>query len=233
MLNDYTVLDLETTGLNPKKDRIIEIGAARIRNGEIVDQYATLVNPERILSDITTEITGIEQEQLEKAPVIQQILPEILDFIGHDILLGHSILFDFAFMKRAAVNAGFSFVHEGIDTLKIARKYMAELDSRTLGFLCEHFKISLDAHRALNDATATHFLYRKLCENYEEEGESLFTPTPLIYQVKKEGPITKAQKERIQSLVERHHIELTESVDALTKNEASRFIDKILAAYGR
>lgn len=234
MISEYTVLDLETTGLNPKRDRIIEIGAARVRKGQIIDQYSTLVNPERMLTEQTIEITGIRQEELEQAPAIKQVLPDILSFIGQDVLLGHSILFDFSFLKRAAVNEGCPFVHEGIDTLKMARRYLPELESRNLGFLCNYYQIPLDAHRALNDAIATHYLYRKLCEAFAgKEAEMPFQPTPLIYQVKRESPVTRAQVERIQSLVERHHITLEESVDALTRNEASRLIDKILAKYGR
>ena len=237
MISSYSVLDLETTGLNPKKDRIIEIGAARIRDGIITEQYSTLVNPERILTEQTMEITGIHQNDLEHAPTIKQVLPEILAFLEEDVLIGHNILFDFSFMKRAAVNAGFTFQHDGIDTLKIARKYLPELESRNLGFLCDYYQIHLDAHRALNDAIATHSLYQVLCGIYdktaEQQEDAVFLPSKLHYQVKKEGPVTKAQKERLESLVERHHIQLEEEIHALTKNEASRLIDKILAAYGR
>ncbi len=100
---DYTSVDLETTGLYPKYDRIIEIGAVRVRNGKPAAQYSSLVNPGRKLSECTKQLTGITDEQLEGAPGIEEVLPGFLEFVGKDVLLGHSLLFDFSFLKKAAV----------------------------------------------------------------------------------------------------------------------------------
>ena len=109
MIQDYVVLDLETTGLSPKSDRIIEIGAARVRQGKVEEVYSTFVNPGRLLTEHTIELTGIRDENLLDAPLIEDVLEPFLDFIGNDCLLGHNILFDYSFVKKAAVNHKLSF----------------------------------------------------------------------------------------------------------------------------
>lgn len=236
-IHTYVSLDLETTGLNPKLDKIIEIGAVKVVKGTIADTFEMLVNPGRTLSDKVKKLTGIKDEDLCDAPYIEDSIEKLLTFMGELPLLGHSILFDFSFVKRAAVNAGKSFEKEGIDTLGISRKYLQELESRNLGFLCNYFQIPHEEHRALGDAMATHLLYERLCMEYgkgdKAKEERIFQPRKLIYQVKKESPITKHQKKRLYELIEAHKLMVDYQVEHLTRNEASRCIDKILAAYGR
>lgn len=230
-IQDYVCLDLETTGLNPKKDRIIEIGAVRVREGKVVDTFSQLIDPRQQLEKRVQELTGIVSEELEGKPVIQEVLPRIKDFLGEDILLGHRIIFDYSFLKRAFINEKISFERQGIDTLTLARKYVTDCSSKKLESLCQHYNIEHQAHRALGDALATVELYRHLAEQFYEE--EAFAPRALLFKVKKEGPITKTQKERLTLLLAKHNIEPTVDIDSLTKNEASRYTDHILAAYGR
>lgn len=229
-VRDYLCVDLETTGLNPKLDKIIEIGAVKVTGGEITDIFQTFVHPGIALSERVSALTGILAADLKDAPVIQEILPSFLEFAGELPLLGHRVLFDYSFLKRAAVNSGLTFEREGIDTLGLSRKFLPELPSKRLSDLCEYFQIPIRAHRAMEDARATHHLYEKLCESFYEQ--QAFSPAPLIYKVKKEGPATKAQKERLARLLEQHGIAPDFEMEMLTKNEASRLIDRILAAYG-
>ena len=114
---DYVSVDIETTGLKPKLDKIIEIGAIRVTGGKVADAWHSLVNPGRKLSEHTEELTGLSDDILCEAPDIQVVLPDFLDFIRDDVLLGHSVLFDYSFLKKAAVNGGYSFEKKGIDTL--------------------------------------------------------------------------------------------------------------------
>lgn len=236
---DYVALDLETTGLEPKNDKIIEIGAVRVRGGKIEKEYRTFVNPGRKIEERITLITGITDKDVEGAPYIEDVLEEVLDFIGDDILVGHSILFDYSFLKRAVVNAGTlpgkqDWEKDAVDTLWIARKYLPALPSRGLKALCEHYKIEHLAHRALGDAFATHYLLEKLAEEfYSEETKKDFAPVPLIYKVKREGPATPAQKKRLYAMHQMHKIEADYDVERLTKNEASRCIDKIILHFGK
>lgn len=229
----YISLDLETTGLNPKTDRIIEIGALKVVEGQPVDTFSTFVNPGRRLTERIVELTGITDEQLKDAPVIGDVFPELMEFIGDAPLLGHSIHFDYAFVKKAAVDRKLTFERKGIDTLKIARKFLPDLPHRNLGYLCEYYQISLQAHRALADAEATHKLYKKLVENFYKEEEALFSPSPLQFKVKRDTPATKAQKERLYRLIGQHNITLEVDVELLTRSEASRMIDKISLQFGR
>jgi len=238
MIQDFTALDIETTGLDPKQDKIIEVAAVKVRNGRIVDEYQSLLSPGRRLEERITELTGITDDMLTDAPMPAQVIEELLQFIGGDILLGHSIMFDYSFVKRAAVdlsilqgeNYDFDKM-QGLDTLKIARIYLPELESRSLPFLCKHFGIPQKAHRAMEDIRATVMLYEKLAEKFYQEEN--FKPFPLIYQVKKQSPATNAQKERLYKLVDKHKLVLDVEIDRLTRNEASRLADKIILKYGR
>lgn len=232
---NYICIDLETTGLNPKHDKIIEIGVVKVRDGKVAEVFETFVNPGRKLEERITELTGITDAQLKDAPEIAEVLPALLDFVGEDVLLGHSVLFDYSFIKKAAVNQKFTFEKQGIDTLKIARRYLTELPSRSLDNLCNHYGIEHHAHRALADAKATCELYDKLWEDFgrREDAPKLFEPARLIYQVKRDTPATPAQKERLYKLIQKHKLMVEYEPDKLTRSEASRYTDLILAKYGR
>ena len=233
--DNFTVVDIETTGLDPKKDKITEIAAIRVRSGKIEDTFHTLVNPGRRLDERIRELTGLTDEALAEAPYIGDIIGAFLTFENTGCLLGHSILFDYSFLKRAAVNAGKTFDKKGIDTLGISRKYLQELDSRALPYLCQHFHIRHKAHRALSDVEATLDLYELLKEKYgrEADAEKVFVPKELIYQVKKESPVTKKQIEQLQRFLSYYHLESEYDIESMTRNEASRYLDQLVSAHGR
>lgn len=244
---NYVAFDIETTGLNPKYDKIIEIGAVRVREGEPVETFSTFVNPAKSLPARIVELTGIQDADVAGAPYIDDILDAFLAFVGDDVLLGHNILFDYSFVKKAAVNQKKVFEKMGIDTLRIAKRFLSELESRQLGFLCEYYQIGLDAHRALNDAIAAHRLYRILVREYGGQEDELFQPRPLVYTARKENPATPKQLELLQKLIIQYHLQCDgfmlypvakvtdEAIDLekVTKNEASRLIDRLLANFRR
>ena len=246
MLRDFVSIDLETTGLLYKEDGIIELAAVRFRDGKEEACFHTYVDPGRDIPGRITELTGITQEMLADAPCFETIWQDVLDFIGDDVLMAHHISFDYAFLKRAVINyapkgwtKGNGFEKKGIDTLKIARAFLPELESRSLGFLCKHYNIPINAHKAEEDARATALLYLKMWETFgnhtspDASMNKLFEPYPLVYKVKKEGPITRAQKERLYRELEKHKIVPEYDVERLTINEASRYLDRILSEYGR
>lgn len=232
-MESYVVVDLETTGLNPKEDKIIEIGAIKIEGGQQADTFRTLVNPGRILSERVQNITHLTDKDLEEAPYIEEVIPKYLEFAGEYPLVGHRILFDFSFLKRAAVNCGFSYERDGVDTLRIARICLPELESRSLPNLCRHFGIAHQAHRAFGDAKATLELFQILTERFYEENDKLFQPRELKYQVKKEQPATKSQKKHILKLLKYHSLTSEYDLDRITRREASRYADSIILHYGR
>ena len=234
MSNCVVALDLETTGLNPKTDRILEIGAAKIVDGEVTDTYSVFVNGGKKIPEFVVNLTGITDEMAAGGLPTREAMEGFLDFCGDAVILGHNILFDYSFLKRNAVNLGYTFEKEGIDTLQIARKFLGELPSRSLGALCEHYEILQEKqHRAYEDAISAYRLYERMRQEFETVSPAAFWPKPLIYQVKKESPITISQKRYLNDLTKYHRIELDVSLESMTKNEASRMIDTILSQYGK
>ena len=234
MADSYVALDLEMTGLRPKEDRIIEIGAVKVIDGEATDSFSTLINPRMELSERITRITGIRQQELESAPEIEDMLKPLSEFMEDLPLLGHRILFDYSFLKRAMVNHKLSFEKSGIDTLALSRKYLPELPSKRLEDMCLHYRIPQQEHRAMEDARAAHLLYGKIKEQFLSKDNRLdFEPKQLLYKVKKEAPASEKQKKRLSELIEKHKLVLDVEIQSMTKNEVSRLTDRILAKYGR
>ena len=234
MTDSYIVLDTETTGLNPARDKVLEIGAARIEHGQITDTFDTLIDtgvpvPERIM-----ELTGITDAMQAEGKRAEDVFPEFCAFCGDLPVLGHNIQFDFSFLKQTAVNLGYLFEKNGIDTLRIARKVLPDLPSRRLPDLCAHYGIDPGhSHRALDDALATHELLQRLWKEFGETEAEVFCAKPLQYNAKKQGPITDSQKGYLNDLLKYHRIETNIRIEDMTKSEASRMIDKIILNYGR
>lgn len=161
-LSNYVVIDVETTGLDPEKDRIIELAAVRVVRNEVVETFTSLVNPEIEISDFISNLTGITNEMLADAPRIQDILPSFLDFIGDAVVLGHNVVFDVKFVYCACMRC-FSdgFPNNFADTLRWSRRLFPEYRSHKLKDLIKRFDITVDdQHRALSDALAAHQCYQ-------------------------------------------------------------------------
>ena len=230
--NSYLALDLETTGLDPKRDKIIEIGACRVR--EIEKELSLLIHPHQPLPERITALTGITDEMLSEAPDIESVIGQVMDFCGDLPILGHHVIFDYSFLKRAAVNAGFPFERTGIDTLGLCRRFMPEEEKKNLSAACAWYQVPEEtAHRALSDARMAHFLYQKIRALNISGHEETFLPKPLIYKVKREQPASKKQKEGLRELAKYHRINLSVDIEYLTRSEASRMTDKIIFQYGR
>ena len=235
MIQDYVALDLEMTGSSAKDDRIIEIGMVKVIGKNVADEYTTLVNPGIKIPERITEITGINNHMLEGKPLISEIIGDVLEFIGDYPILGHSIICDFSFLKKACVNNNLKFEKNGIDTLKLARKFLPELPGKSLTKICEFYGINDGKeHRALYDAHKASEVYLIFCEQFRDEMEKNM-PLPLKFNAKKDTPITKSQNEYLKNLINYHKIEDIDlsSLDALTKSQASRLTDRIISSYGR
>lgn len=233
MIKNYIAVDVETTGLNPARDKLLEVGAVKVKNGEVCEKYNKLIHTGIVLPERITELTGITNEMQKTGEKIADIMGEFVEFCEDLPILGHNVQFDFNFLKQNAVNFGFSFEKEGIDTLKIARKVLPNLESRTLQALCEYYQISVkNAHRALDDAYAAHQLYEKLWEQFSENPLD-FAPKKLVYSAKRQGPITNSQKRYLNDLLKYHKIEIDSSIEVLTRSETSRMIDHIILEYGK
>ena len=161
MHGDFTAFDLETTGLDAATDEIIEIGIACFRDGALVDQYQRLVKPSVPIPPEITQLTGIDQEDVEGAPSIEDILPELGPYFGGAPLVAHNAGFDVAFLgKHLPLGANLT-----IDTFELASIVLPSAARYNLGSLAREAGITLDrAHRAFDDALATGHLYWQLWE---------------------------------------------------------------------
>ena len=235
MLQDYVVIDLEMTGLNPKMDKILELAAVRVRNGQEAAVYARIVNPQVPLSEKITELTGITPREANAGAPSDETVAEFLDFLGDDVLIGQNVIFDYSFLKQWAVNHKRPLEKMAIDTLKLARAFLPAEQKKDLESLCAYFAIErVHAHRALDDARETMQVFEKLKALYANTNtKAYFEPKPLQYKAKKQSPATARQKEYLKRLAKYHGIELEEFSPVMTKSEASRLTDKLLAQYGK
>ena len=155
--SEYVVLDLETTGLSPSWDRIIEIGALKVKDGCIIDKYQTLIYPERKIDSFIEQLTGITNEMLSVAPLIQDVLPIVDKFIGNSVIVGHNTHFDVDFMYENYLwHLHKPFSNNFIDNMRIARKVFSELEHHRLVDIVQALHIeSSGFHRALSDCDYT------------------------------------------------------------------------------
>ena len=229
MLKSYIAFDVETTGLNPMENEIIEIGALKVRDGKVADRFMEFIRPQSPISAAITDLTGITNEMVASARTRSQVIPDFLDFCGDDVLVGHNVSFDYSFMKISASKDGLPFEKMGIDTLKIAKKVHKDLDSKSLGRLCAYYHIeNKSAHRAYHDALATAKLYQTLAHYFEEEDPKLFRPVQLVYKEKKPRPATQKQISFLSSLIRKKGVQMDWDPVTITQSEASRMIDELL-----
>jgi len=233
MIHSYVSIDLEMTGLHPIQDKVIEIGAVKVIDGRVTDTFSSFVNPGIAVPERITQLTGITQNDLEKAPSIQEVLNLLLPFLGELPLVGHSILTDYSFLKKAAVDAGIPFERQGIDTLRLSRAFLLSLEKKTLSDVCAYYEIPLEAHRAWHDAEATAKLYERLGQDFYEKEPALFEPKPLLFKPKKQQPATIAQKEQLAKLLCLYQPDEILDLERISRSEASRWIGKLLQAYVR
>lgn len=160
-MSTIVALDLETTGLDPNRDEIIEIGAVRMKDGRIEDEWSTLVNPGRSIPKEITQLTNITNNMVAGAPPIAGVIEELIAFIGNETIVGHNVGFDLAFLR----NQGAAEDNLAADTYELAAVLLPTSSRYNLGALCiEHGILLKEAHRALDDARATGKLFFALME---------------------------------------------------------------------
>ncbi len=152
---EYVVFDLETTGTDLMSNGITEIGAVKLRNGKVIEQFTTLVKPDYPISDEIFKITGINEELVKDSPKISAVIPDFMKFISGAILVAHNAEFDMKFIKRFAGAEEYDVNNKVLDTLELSRKYLPQLKKHDLHTVADHFQIVFRHHRALSDAYAT------------------------------------------------------------------------------
>lgn len=162
--DNYIVIDIETTGLSPSNCDIIELSAIKVRNKKVVDTFSSLVRPELEIPDMITDLTGITNAMVESSPVICEILPSYLDFLGSDVLVGHNVCFDISFIRNKCNKFLQCDIHNDyIDTLRISKKIIHDIDNYKLASLAKYFNIiQNDEHRGLADCETTNEIFMQL-----------------------------------------------------------------------
>ena len=171
---EFVVFDLETTGLSRFADKITEIGAVRIKNGEITETFNELVNPEKLIPEKVTELTGITNEMVMDKAKIDQALPRFLDFAKDAILVGQNSDFDIGFVRENAHNLGIEFKPIYMDTLPMARCLFEDMSRFSLDKIARKLNIpAFNHHRASDDARATGQIFIKMFKMIVKDGINL------------------------------------------------------------
>jgi len=168
--DEFVVLDIETTGLSPEKDRITEIGAVKIRGGDIIEEFSTLVNPQVPIPEFIVNLTGITNDMVKEAPTIDTALRDFLDFAGTLPIVAHNASFDVGFIRYNARAIGRLVDNAVIDTLQLCRSMFPQLPKHKLNIVAKHLGVKLENHhRAVDDARAAACIFIKCVEQLKEQ----------------------------------------------------------------
>ena len=170
---EFVVFDLETTGSKSPPCRITEIGAYRVKNCEVTDEFQTLVNPETPIPPFITRLTGISDEMVREAPLFSEVVHDFLSFIGDSILVAHNSGFDMRFLNHeiARVFDGYKLGNPCICTVQLSRKLLPDVVNHKLKTLAAHYSVDLvNHHRASADARATAHVFVNLLSNLSSRG---------------------------------------------------------------
>ena len=166
----FVAFDIETTGLSPLNSEIIEIGAVKIQNGAVIDEFDMFVNPGFEISEFTTNLTGITNEMVADAPLLDEVLPKFLEFIGDLPLIAHNAPFDCGFISYACHKRNLKFENPSIDTLVMSRCMDKQHAKHTLDVVAGRYKVDMGSHhRANDDANTCGQIFLKFCERLKDE----------------------------------------------------------------
>lgn len=166
--SDYTIIDLETTGLSPDRNSIIELSAIKVRDNKIVDKFTELVRPTDKINGYIQSLTGITNTMVERAKPIDDVLPRFMNFVQNDVVLGHNVKFDIRFVSKN-LDRCFQrkFENDSFDTMVISRRYCTNVTSHKLSVLADYFNIDSEGHhRGLKDCEMTYQVYESMREKY-------------------------------------------------------------------
>ena len=167
----YCVLDLETTGFSPRTEKITEIGVMKVKDGEVIDKFSCFVNPEKPIPPRVVEVTNITDDMVKDAEKIEQVFPELLEFIKGSVLVAHNAKFDIGFLKYVARELGYEFDFTYIDTLSLAKDIFPNLKRYKLGKIADSLGIKVEvAHRALDDVDTTVKVFNVMLDKIKEKG---------------------------------------------------------------
>ena len=205
----YCVLDLETTGFSATTEKITEVGIMKVKNGEVIDEFSTFVNPEKHIPERVTEVTNITDEMVKDAGTIKEIFPKILEFLGDDketVIVAHNANFDVGFLKQNAKSLGYNFDYTYLDTLSLAKDLFPDYKKYKLGKIAENLGIKVEvAHRALDDVDTTVKVFNVMVDMLKEKGAKI------VEDIDKVAADKEAKKEEYKKLKTYHAIILAKN----------------------
>lgn len=160
---DYTVIDIETTGLKVSTAKILQVSAIRFENFEPVDCFTTYINPKKEIPEESIKINGITNENVCNAPEIEYVITSLKEYIGKSILVGHNIYFDLKFLYKYGLDV-FSTKNPIYDTVELSKKAFKDLLNYKLETVCKYNGIYFNAHNSLNDCLATGKLFKAIVD---------------------------------------------------------------------
>ena len=168
---EYCVLDIETTGLSFRTEKITEFGIMKYKNGEVIDSFECFVNPEKPIPEEVVNITHITDEMVSGAETIDKVMPKVLEFIGDSVLVAHNADFDIGFIKYNCKQLGLELNNTYIDTLRLAKELFPDYKKYKLGLIADNLGIKVEvAHRALDDVDTLVKVFKVMLKMLEEKG---------------------------------------------------------------
>ncbi len=168
---EYCILDLETTGLSNKTEKITEIGVIKYKNGEQIGEFECFVNPEKPIPAKVVEVTHITDEMVKDAETIDKVLPKLIEFLGDSVLVAHNADFDMGFLRHNFEKYGYKFDYTYVDTLRLAKAIFPNYKKYKLGIIADNLGIKVDvAHRALDDVKTLLAVFKVMIKEAKDIG---------------------------------------------------------------
>lgn len=224
IVDDYCVIDLETTGLSIEFCDIIEIGILKVRKGNIVDKFQSLVRPSDPIDEFIEELTGITNDMLNDAPSFDSIKKIVTSFIGDDLIVGHNVSFDIGFIEKAMCERLGS---DYADTMHLSRKIYPDLPHHRLRDMAEFLNLSSSKHRAISDCVSTYELYESIKRKLTDENINL---SSLYYKKKSARSILSSMAAENTDLFDEENVFFEKSccftgtLDKMTRREAAQIV---------
>ena len=229
--DSYTVFDIETTGLDSTYDEIIEIGALKIRDNKIVEQFSYLIKPKFPIDEFITELTGITNEMVSDAPSINEVLPKFLEFIDNDILVGHNVNFDINFIYDNLIKLNYKegLANDFVDTLRLSRKILNELNHHRLKDLADFYGINdIGSHRSIKDCEITNEVFNNLKNDILNKYESLENFVKSFkkkhYNLKAGDIVTTNQEFDEENFFYKKYVAITGTLERILRKDAMQII---------
>lgn len=229
--NSYTIVDIETTGLDPSYDCILEVAAIKVKDNMIINKFTSFIKYFDIVPEFITNLTGITNEMVENAPLLKDVLIKFLDFVGDDIIIGHNINFDINFLyDNCMSNLNKPLSNNFVDTMRISRRLNNDMEHHRMIDLLELYKIdNSNQHRALNDCEYTFSIYNIMKQNITNKYETInnFIKTFEIKQVKKIDIKATTQQFDIDNLFYNKQIVFTGTLTKMDRKNAMQLVANV------